>query len=80
MLGGSREPNMLFHSSLTFESCFPCFLAMKKDQNNLKEASMTNPCLYYSLRAWGRGRGIARTHELFVLHEGRFIYIHRETC
>lgn len=56
MLGGSREPNMLFHSSLTFESCLTCFLAMKKDQNNLKEASMTNPCFYYSACVgWRKG-------------------------
>lgn len=41
---------------------------------------MTNPCLYYSLRVWGGGRGTARTHELFVLHEGRFIHTHIETC
>lgn len=29
MLGGSRDPNMLFHSSFTFESCFTCFLAIR---------------------------------------------------
>lgn len=28
MLDGSRDPNMLFHSSFTFESCFTCFLAI----------------------------------------------------
>lgn len=28
MLAGSRDPNMLFHSSFTFESCFMCFLAI----------------------------------------------------
>lgn len=28
MFVGSRDPNMLFHSSFTFESCFTCFLAI----------------------------------------------------
>lgn len=30
MFVGSRDPNMLFHSSFTFESCFTCFLAINR--------------------------------------------------
>ncbi len=31
-LGGSREPNMLFHSSFKLESCFVCLRAVRRDK------------------------------------------------
>ncbi len=31
-LGGSREPNMLFHSSFKLESCFVCLRAARRDK------------------------------------------------
>lgn len=37
MLAGSRDPNMLFHSSFTFESCFTCFLAISSLREGGKE-------------------------------------------
>ena len=36
MLVGSRDPNMLFHSSFTFESCFTCFLAISNQEGEKK--------------------------------------------
>lgn len=32
-LGGSREPNMLFHSSFKLESCFVCLRAVTREKN-----------------------------------------------
>lgn len=36
MFVGSRDPNMLFHSSFTFESCFTCFLAISSLEGGRK--------------------------------------------
>ena len=76
MLGGSSEPNMLFHSSLTFESCLTCFLAMKKNQNNLMEAPRANTAFITLCVRGAEEGGQHGLHALCALHEGQFIYIH----
>lgn len=42
-LGGSREPNMLFHSSFRLESCFVCLRAgeKQKDDKNMIHSKKT---------------------------------------
>lgn len=49
MFVGSRDPNMLFHSSFTFESCFTCFLAIcsleggREEGGERRRKKTTNP-------------------------------------
>lgn len=73
MFGGSSDPNMLFHSSFTFESCFTCFLATKTDSEvNLKETPEINMC-FYLFFWWGRDF----TCYLFFLISNLFIFTHQ---
>lgn len=50
MFVGSRDPNMLFHSSFTFESCFMCFLAIWSLEGGREggEEKTTPPQRYYN--------------------------------
>lgn len=67
MFGGSSDPNMLFHSSFTFESCFTCFLATKTDSEWSEETSKTKMCFYCLFLFGGKGTAMEVTCYLFLM-------------
>lgn len=80
MFGGSSDPNMLFHSSFTFESCLTCFLAIKTDSEvSLKGASKTGMCFYCGFFFFLMGKGQQGLHIQFVFYDLQYMYIYVST-